>query len=319
MQLGAISPRQMDRRLLAHKQRAKRKLYGTTRPGSLLKQMIPIKTDHWDVHTPGYLEIDLVSHSGASATGEFIFTLDCVDIATCWVERKAVMGKGSSGILKAIEEIESKAPFPLRGIDSDNGSEFINHQLFSFCQERPGGGALQFTRSRPYKKDDNAHIEQKNWTHVRKLLGWDRYDTKEALVAINELYEELRLFQNLFQPSMKLECKIRKGSRLIRRYDTPRTPFERVGAYPEADTKKVAVLRRTLKATNPFELSEKINGDLDRLYRLARRADRAPRETPPLRQKSKGKNPSPWRDWTFSKKLKQQKQEMERQKRQDLG
>ena len=318
-QLQAISPRQMDRRLLPYKQRVKRKLYGTTRPGSLLKQMIPIKTDHWDVHTPGYLEIDLVSHSGASAVGEFIFTLDCVDIATCWVERKAVMGKGSFGILQAVEEIETKVPFALRGIDSDNGSEFINNQLYDFCQRRPGGRTVQFTRSRPYKKDDNAHIEQKNWTHVRKLLGWDRYDTQEALVAINQLYEELRLFQNLFQPSMKLECKIRKGSRLIRRYDTPRTPFERVVACSEVDAKKVTVLRHTLKTTNPFELSKKIDRDLDRLYRLARRADQTPRETPPQRQKSKGSNSSPWREWTFSKKIKQRKQEMERQKRQHLG
>jgi hypothetical protein len=315
-QLRAISPRQMDRRLLPYKQRVKRKLYGTTRPGSLLKQLIPIKTDHWDVHTAGYLEIDLVSHCGASAIGEFIFTLDGVDIATCWVERQAVMGKGGSGTSQAVEEIEVYLPFRLRGIDSDNGSEFINNHLFTFCQKR----SLQFTRSRPYKKDDNAHVEQKNWTHVRKLLGWDRYDTQEALLAINQLYEKLRVFQNLFQPSMKLECKIRKGSRLIRRYDTPRTPFERVVECQEADPKKVAVLYHTLKTTDPFELSEQIDRDLDRLYRLARRADRAPRETPPLRQVQKhAGSSSPWRDWTFSKKLKQQKQEMERQRRQPPG
>lgn len=315
-QLTVMSARQMDRRLLPYKKRVKRKLYGTTRPGSLLKQMIPIKTDHWDVHRPGYLEIDLVSHSGASALGEFILTLDSVDIATCWVERKAVMGKGSEGIVQAIEEIAGKLPFRLRGIDSDNGSEFINHQLFTFCQARK----LQFTRSRPYKKDDNAHIEQKNWTHVRKLLGWDRYDTPEALLAINELFEALRLFQNLYQPSMKLERKIRKGSRLLRRYDKPRTPLERVRECAAVDRKKVALLERTLKTTDPFELSKQIDQRLQQIYQLTGAADRCPREEPPLKQSQKPKgNRSPWHQWTFSKKIKQQKVEMERQKRQRAG
>lgn len=333
-QLLAISPRQMDRRLKAHKHIVKRRLYGTTRPGSLLKHMIPIKTDHWDVTTPGYLEIDLVSHSGASAAGEFIHTLDCVDIATCWVERRAVMGKGLFGILDALRDIEGKLAFPLKGIDSDNGSEFINNHLLAFCQKRPAGHAIQFTRSRPYKKDDNAHIEQKNWTHVRKLLGWDRYDTLEALQVINRLYEELRIFQNLFQPSMKLRCKIRKGSRLIRRYDTPRTPFERVLEHQEADPKKVQALDHTLKRTDPFELSRQIDQHLERLYQLANRADAAPRETPPLKQTrhNRGatpnrhrpgpvphKTPSPWRGWTFSKKLQRQQQDMKRQMRQTFG
>lgn len=329
-QLLAISPRQMDRRLSPYKRTLKRRLYGTTRPGSLLKQMIPIKTDHWDVTTPGYLEIDLVSHSGASAAGEFIHSLDSVDIATCWVERKAVMSKGRFGILDAVKEIEGKLPFPLKGIDSDNGSEFINSHLLTFCQQRPMGHAIQFTRSRPYKKDDNAHIEQKNWTHVRKLLGWDRYDTVEALQAINRLYEELRIFQNLFQPSMKLKTKIRKGSRLIRRYDAPRTPFERVLEYQGADPRKVAALNHTLKTTDPFELSCRIDQQLDRLYQLASRPDRVPRETPPLKARLNGDNgqrprsipqrsPSPWRGWTFSKKLQRQQQDMRRQTRQKLG
>jgi len=327
-QLLAISPRQMDRRLSLHKRAVKRRLYGTTRPGSLLKQMIPIKTDHWDVASAGYLEIDLVSHCGGSAAGEFIYTLDCVDIATCWVERKAVMGKGQLGIVNAVSEIEQKLPFPLRGIDSDNGSEFINTHLFNFCQQRPEGRAIQFTRSRAYKKDDNAHIEQKNWTHVRKLLGWDRYDTLEALQAINQLYEELRIFQNLFQPSMKLSTKIRKGSRLIRRYDKPLTPFERVLKSPEPTPKKLQVLQSALRSTDPFQLSCRIDQQLSRLYELASQQDKAPREAAPLKQLRHNSNallseqkprsitqrsPSPWRSWTFSKKLKRQQREMQRQ------
>jgi len=311
-QLLAISARQMDRRLRATKHIVKRRLYGTTRPGSLLKHMIPIKTDHWDVNRPGYLEIDLVSHSGASAVGEFLHSLDCVDIATCWVERKAVMGKSALGVLNAVTEIEHQLPFPLKGIDSDNGSEFINNHLLAFCQQRPAGRTIQFTRSRPYKKDDNAHIEQKNWTHVRKLMGWDRYDTAKALEAANQLYEELRIFQNLFQPSMKLRCKIRKGSRLIRRYDTPRTPFERVVESRKGDPKKLAALKHTLKTTDPFELSTRIDQQLERIYKLASHADRAPRERPPLKQ-------TPWRNWTFSKKLQRQQQDMKRQMREDFG
>ncbi len=311
-QLLAISARQMDRRLRATKHMVKRRVYGSTRPGSLLKQMIPIKTDHWDVNRPGYLEIDLVSHSGASAVGEFLHSLDCVDIATCWVERKAVMGKSALGILNAVTEIEHQLPFPLKGIDSDNGSEFINNHLLAFCQQRPAGRTIQFTRSRPYKKDDNAHIEQKNWTHVRKLMGWDRYDSAKALEAANRLYEELRIFQNLFQPSMKLRCKIRKGSRLIRRYDTPRTPFERVVESRKGDPKKLAALTHMLKTTDPFELSTRIDQQLQRIYKLASHADRAPRERPPLKQ-------TPWRDWTFSKKLQRQQQDMKRQMREDFG
>lgn len=323
-ELLAISPRQLDRRLQPYKQRIGRRLYGTTRPGSLLKQMIPVKTDHWDVSTPGYLEIDLVSHSGASAAGEFIYTLDCVDIQTGWVERQAVMGKGREGVLRALRTIEQQLPFPLRGLDSDNGSEFINSHLLAFCQ-RPDGQPIQFTRSRPYKKDDNAHVEQKNWTHVRKLIGWDRYDSPAALQVMHALYDELRIFQNLFQPSMKLLLKVRKGSRLLRRYDPPRTPFARVLACAEADPATAAALREQLQRTDPFALSRRIDQHLERLYQLATRRLAAPRERVPLpcsrslagATSSRHLPPSlappprsPWRGWTFSKRLARQQQEM---------
>jgi hypothetical protein len=320
----AISARQMDRRLFIHKRTVKRRLYGTTRPGSLLKHMIPIKTDHWDVTLPGYLEIDLVSHSGASAAGEFLYTLDCVDIATGWVERQAVMGKGQLGIVAALREIEQRLPFSLRGIDSDNGSEFINTHLFNFCQQRPKDRSVQFTRSRPYKKDDNAHVEQKNWTHVRKLLGWERYDTHEALNAINDLYTQLLIFQNLFQPSMKLRSKVRKGSRLIRHYDRPSTPFERVLKSSHKTLPQIQALKSTIENTDPFELSHRIDQQLEGLYNLAAQRNGATREKVPLRQLRP--NPdvdqnrslprtsaSPWRDWTFSKKLKRQQYEKQRQ------
>lgn len=283
--LRAISPRQMDRRLQARKLTLKRRLYGTTRPGTLLKHLVPLKTDQWDVTQPGYLEIDLVSHSGASGAGDFLHTLDGVDIQTGWVERQAVMGKGQHGIIQALTTIAQQLPFALRGVDSDNGSEFINGHLVAFCERR----AIQFTRSRPYKKDDNAHVEQKNWTHVRKLLGWDRYDTPHAQQALNALYAELRLFQNLFQPSMKLERKERRGSRLLRRYDPPQTPLARVCACPQADPAKVAVLRQVLRRTDPFVLAQRIAQQLERVATLRSRAPQAA-----------SRLGTRWRGWTFS-------------------
>ena len=319
-QLLAISARQMDRRLFSYKRTVKRRIYGTTRPGSLLKQMIPVKTEHWDVTLPGYLEIDLVSHSGASAAGEFLYTLDCVDISSGWVERQAVMGKGQHGIVEALRQIEQRLPFRLRGIDSDNGSEFINAHLFNFCQQRPQDQSVQFTRSRPYKKDDNAHVEQKNWTHVRKLLGWQRYDSAEALQRINSLYEGLRIFQNLFQPSMKLSRKIRKGSRVMRRYDQPATPLERVLQSPEK-TPQLQALKSLAKNTDPFELSRQIDQQLDGLYNLNREqsslshkssllGSKTIPDTPPLPKPKPG---SAWRDWSFTNKQKRQQYEMQRQ------
>jgi hypothetical protein len=156
-------------------------------------------------------------------------------------------------------------PFRLRGIDSDNGSEFINHHLHGYCARHD----IQFTRGRPYKKDDNAHIEQKNWTHVRKLLGYVRYDSGAALQAINALYEDLRLLQNLFLPSVKLIEKRRVGARVRRRYDAPRTPLERVAACPEADPQKLQVSLKLRGELDPFALAEQIDRALVQIYRLA--------------------------------------------------
>jgi hypothetical protein len=263
-----ISPRQIDRRLADHKRRAKRRLYGRTKPGTLLKHHIPIKTDHWDVRSPGFTEIDLVSHSGDKASGEFIYRLNLTDIHTAWVETRAVMGKGQVHVQAALHEIREVLPFALRGIDSDNGSEFINRHLARYCSAE----SIQFTRGRPYKKDDNAHIEQKNWTHVRKLLGWERYDSEAALAAINKLYiGELRLLQNLFQPSVKLRQKQRVGSRLVRRYDAARTPLDRVIASAAGNPKAVAELVALRARLDPFALSAAVDRQLERVYSLANR------------------------------------------------
>jgi hypothetical protein len=265
-QLLAISPRQMDRRLAPYRAALTRRLYGRTKPGSLLKHHIPLKTDRWTVTTPGFTEIDLVAHSGSLGDGEFLHSLNLTDIHTTWVETAAVLGKGQAAVQAALEELRQALPFRLCGIDSDNGSEFINQHLWDYCQARE----IQFTRGRPYQKDDNAHIEQKNWTHVRKLLGYVRYDSPAAQAAIHALYRhELRLFQNFFLPSVKLLGKVRVGARVRRRYDTPRTPLERVLACAETPPDVAARLQRQRDRLDPFALAQAIEQRLARIYALA--------------------------------------------------
>ncbi len=263
--LRTMSPRQMDRCLRPFKSELRKRQYGRTKPGTLLKHQIPLKTDRWDVQEPGFTEIDLVAHSGDRADGDFIHSLNVTDIHTTWVETRAVMGKSQHHVQEALELLRQALPFPLRGIDSDNGSEFINHHLRGYCATHE----IQFTRGRPYKKDDNAHIEQKNWTHVRKLLGYVRYDSAPALTAINAVYADLRLFQNLFLPSVKLVEKRRVGARLRRRYDAARTPLERVAASRGGDTAKVRALRQLQTRLDPFALAQQIDRGLARVYGLA--------------------------------------------------
>ena len=275
-QMRAISPRQIDRRLQSRKRVLRRRLYGRTKPGTLLKHHIPIKTDHWDVTSPGFTEIDLVSHSGDCADGEFAHSFNLTDIHTTWTETRAVLGKGQTGIVDALEEMRQALPFRLQGIDSDNGSEFLNHHLVTYC----GTQQVQFTRGRPYKKDDNAHIEQKNWTHVRKLIGWDRYDSPAAVGLLNDLYcHELPQMMNLFQPSVKLLRKERVGSRLKRIYDRPQTPLDRLRATKGFDRTKVTELLRLRATTDPFELAKTIEKKIDRIAALARHRDGSSRVT----------------------------------------
>lgn len=278
-QLLALSPRQMDRRLAPYRQQVRTGRYGRTKPGTLLKHHIPLRTDRWDVTVPGFTEVDLVAHSGDSGEGEFLHSLNQTDIHTTWVETRAVLGRGQAAVQAALVEMREALPCALRGIDSDNGSEFINAHLYRYCQAE----GIQFTRGRPYKKDDNAHVEQKHWTHVRKLLGYVRFDSPEARDAMNALYRnELRLFQNLFLPSVKLVRKVRVGSRIRRVYDRPQTPFERVLACPEADPVRVAQLQALRERLDPFALAEAIDQKLTRLYALARhRLKHQPQPKPP--------------------------------------
>jgi hypothetical protein len=261
----AISARQIDRLLAPDKRTIRRRLYGRTKPGTLLKHHIAVKTDHWDVTEPGFTEIDLVSHSGDRADGEFLHTLNLTDIQTTWVEHGAVLGKSQVQVQARLDALRAALPFALRGIDSDNGSEFINAHLVRYCRVHQ----IQFTRGRPYKKNDNAHIEQKNWTHVRKLMGYVRYDSAAALEAMNAVYANLRLLQNLFLPSVKLQRKDRIGARLRRHYDAPQTPFDRVRVCPQADAVKVAALARERDRLDPFALAARIDDQLAHVYALA--------------------------------------------------
>ena len=264
-QLLSISSATIDRRLKNKKYQIKKRMYSTTRPGTLLKHQIPIKTDNWDVNEPGFMETDLVSHGGSSAEGDFVHSLNCTDIYLQWTATRAIMGKGQIPALKSIEEIKNSLPFELKGLDPDNDGAFINYHLLAFCNKYK----IQFTRSRPYKKDDNAHIEQKNWTHVRKIFGYVRYDTQEALDAMNDLYRnELCWFMNFFQPSVKLIKKIRIGSKIKRIYDKPKTPFQRLCECKNANPVKVAELKKLMQSLNPFELSKTIDIKLNRIYEM---------------------------------------------------
>ena len=265
-QLRRISPRQIDRRLAPQRRQLRKRLYGRTKPGTLLKHHIPLKTDRWDVAVPGFTEIDLVAHCGSLGDGEFVHSLNVTDIHTTWVETAAVLGKSQVAVQTALEALRQAMPFRLRGIDSDNGSEFINQHLWDYCQAQE----IQFTRGRPYKKDDNAHIEQKNWTHVRKLLGYVRYDSPAAQAAIQTLYRgDLRLFENFFLPSVKLQRKERVGGRVRRRYDAPQTPLDRVLACAEIPEDVAAQLRRQRARLDPFALARAIEHQLERIYALA--------------------------------------------------
>ncbi len=198
-------------------------------------------------------------------TGMFAFTLDCVDIATGWTEQRAVWGKGETGVLEQIRHIEHSLPFSLLGFDSDNGSEFLNYHLLRHFSQRKK--PIQFTRSRAYHKDDNAHVEQKNWTQVRQWLGYERLDNQRVVPLLNDLYtQEWRWFQNFFLPSVKLLAKERIASKTIRHYDPPKTPYQRLLESPWVSqaTKKQLTLR--LKTLNPFHLRVAINEKLKKIF-----------------------------------------------------
>ena len=236
-----------------------------TKPGSLLKTQIPIRTHHWDETLPGFVEADTVAHCGNSLAGDFVWSLTMTDIVTSWTECRATWNKGATGVLKQIQAIETALPFPLRGFDCDNGSEFLNHHLVHYFGNHPGQPA--FTRSRPYQKNDNAHVEQKNWTHARQLFGYDRIDKVELVPLMNELYSTLWCpLQNHFCPSLKLKEKHREGAKYVRRYHPPQTPYQRVMDHPAIPDDIKTALREQPAELNPFTIRAAIEAQLKIIF-----------------------------------------------------
>jgi hypothetical protein len=239
----------------------------TTKPGSLLKGNIPVKVfTPWDDEKPGFVEIDLVAHCGVSVEGVYLNTLTATDIATGWTECLGLANKTQTAVLEAIVELRRRLPFPLLGIDSDNGSEFINEALFKYCNKEK----IDFTRSRPYHKNDQAHVEQKNWSVVRHTIGYERMETDEALVQLRAIYDDLRLYINYFQPTLKLVGKKQVDGHTKRIYDEAKTPYRRVLAMADLPILAKARLPEQYMRLNPVALRTSIDAKVDQLYKIVR-------------------------------------------------
>jgi len=238
----------------------------TTHPGAWLKQQIPIRTfTEWDDARPGFCEVDLVAHCGSSTQGFYLYTLCAVDIATTWVELQPLWGKGHYRVAAAVHELRGRLPVPLCGLDTDNGSEFINRPLYSYCQRQ----GITFTRSRAWKKNDSAHVEQKNGAVVRHLIGYDRFASKAAYAQLARAYQLARLHVNFFQPVEKLVTKTRQGARVHRVYDRAQTPYQRLCAAGVLAPAKRQELEALYQRLNPLQLRRDLDAALDRLWTLA--------------------------------------------------
>lgn len=262
--LKTISAKTLDRRLKREREiRHLKKNRGLTCRGNLLKSQIPIRITDWDTSQLGYAEIDTVAHNGGDPGGEFIFTLDLTEIFSGWSEQEAVMGKGETGVLKAAKNIRKDLPFNLLGIDGDNGGEIINYQMLRYCTEEK----LVYTRSRPDRKNDNAYIEQKNYTHVRQLVGYGRYDTSEQLKMLNDLYrQEYHLFTNFFRPVMKIKSKEKINNSLCKKkYDIAQSPYQRLLSCDQLPQGKKDELTKLYLSLNPVQLKKAIKEKIAKL------------------------------------------------------
>ena len=239
----------------------------TTKPGSLLKQAIPIRTfTPWEEERPGFLEIDLVAHCGQSVDGIYLNTLTATDLATGWTECRALPNKTQATVSQAIAAMRHDLPFPLLGLDSDNGSEFINDNLYRYCVDEQ----ITFTRSRPYQKNDQTHVEQKNWSVVRHTVGYDRLESPEELALLASIYTDLRLYINFFQPVLKLIAKERLDGKTIRTYDPAKTPYRRVLALDALPLEIKARLTARFVQLNPVTLRANIDAKVARLWKIVR-------------------------------------------------
>jgi hypothetical protein len=263
--LMKISSSTIDRMLAPERKKHQIKGKGNTKPGTLLKNQIPIRTfSDWNEKKPGFVEIDLVGHDGGDSHGEFAQTLDVTDVCTTWTETEAVRNKAQVWVFEALKNIRQRLPFPLFGIDSDSGGEFINDELFRYCKQEK----ITFTRSRSYRKNDGCFVEQKNYSVVRRAVGYLRYDTEEERLTLNELYRYLRLYTNFFQPTMKLIERTRIGSKVTKKYDKAQTPCKRVLICLDVSEKDKQTLKKIYATLNPAQLKRQITKLQDRLLKL---------------------------------------------------
>jgi hypothetical protein len=264
--LVSMSAATIDRRLAD--ERAKYQLKGRvcTKPGSLLKSQIPVRTwADWDDARPGFVEIDLVGHDGGNPAGPHAFTLTVTDIATGWTENRSVPDKSGKCVLAALNDIARKMPFPILGVDSDNGSEFINEHLLGWCQ----GRQVTFTRARPGNKNDGCHVEQKNWAVVRTVVGYHRYDTAAELLLLNEIWQLQSKLTNYFYPQQKLISKTRHGAKVSKKHDKAATPFHRAIDHPTTTVERIVALTRTYSLINPAATQRQIQALTAQLLTLA--------------------------------------------------
>lgn len=255
-----ISAASIDRLLKKERARYRGKGLCGTRPGGLLKHQIPIRTDNDDVDRPGFLEADTVAHCGNSLAGDFIWSITFTDIFCQWTENRATWNKGAEGVLGQVKDVEANLPFELLGFDVDNGSEFLCFHLWRYLLDRPR--PVPLTRSRPYRKNDQAHVEQKNWTHVRQLLGYQRLEQPERVPLINELYRTWGLLHNFFCPNLKLLSKTRKGAKTIRKYSPPQTPYQRLLESKHLSQEQKQKLQSRFQQLNPLQLKREIEQKL---------------------------------------------------------
>ena len=274
-----MSPATIDRRLAADRAKLDPRGRSHTKPGTLLKASIPIRTwAEWDDAVPGFVEIDLVGHEGGNALGDYCFTLTVTDIATGWTENRSVQNKARKWVFEALMEIRGRFPFPIIGIDSDNGSEFINHHLFAWCETNE----VTFTRSRAGNKNDGAHVEQKNWHVVRQTVGYHRYDTPAELELLNQIWALQRLTTNHFAPQQKLIKKVRRGAKVSKTYDDPATPYQRALKDQKVTKTNKTQLTRENKPLNPAQLQRQIQALCAQLLTLTA-AKRAAKQRPATR------------------------------------
>jgi hypothetical protein len=258
IKLAEIGAKTIDRRLKKERERRHlRRNRGTTRHGSLLKSAIPIRITDWDTGTLGFTEIDTVAHNGGDPSGECAFTLDVTEIYSGWTEQYAVLGKGETGVLKGLKNIRQSLPFSLKGLDGDNGGEIINYHMLRYCTQEK----LVYTRSRPDRKNDNAYIEQKNDSHVRRIVGYGRYDSQRQVKQLNALYRnEYRLFTNLFRPVMKIKSKAKINNSICRKtYDQARSPYQRLLRSRQMKPADKDKLTRLYLSLNPVYLKQAID------------------------------------------------------------